>query len=70
MTSGELDGKSESQKLLKDSKSSWVVQNNYSDRKNGKQKNFTIYGRNGFLKKIITSSELGLELEKLCRSET
>ena len=70
MTSGELEGKSESQKLLKDSKSSWVVQNNYSDRKNGKQKNFTIYGRNGFLKKIITSSELGLELEKLCRSET
>ena len=68
MTAGKCDGKSESKKLLVDSGSNWVVQNNFKERKGGKQKNFTIYGKNGFSKKFTTAAELGLGLEQLCRS--
>ena len=68
MTAGKCDEKSESKKLLVDSESNWVVQNNFNKRKGGKQKHFTIYGENGVLKKITTAAELGLRLEQLCRS--
>jgi phosphopantothenoylcysteine decarboxylase/phosphopantothenate--cysteine ligase len=68
MTAGKCDEKSESKKLLVDSESNWVVQNNFNKRKGGKQKYFTIYGENGVLKKITTAAELGLRLEQLCRS--
>ena len=68
MTAGKCDEKSESKKLLVDSESNWVVQNNFNKRKDGKQKYFTIYGENGVLKKITTAAELGLRLEQLCRS--
>ena len=68
MTVGEFDGKSESKKLLVDSGSNLVVQNNFNERAGGKQKNFTIYGENGFLKKFTTAAELGLRLEQFCRS--
>ena len=68
MTVGEFDGKSESEKLLADSGSNLVVQNNFNERAGGKQKNFTIYGKNGFSKKFTTAAELGLRLEQFCRS--
>ena len=68
MTAGKFDGKSESKKLLADSGSNLVVQNNFNERAGGKQKNFTIYGENGFSKKFTTAAELGLRLEQFCRS--
>ena len=68
MTAGKFDGKSESKKLLVDSGSNWVVQNNINERVGGKQKNFTLYGENRFSKKFTTAAELGRGLEQLCRS--
>ena len=68
MTAGKCDKNSESKKLLVDSGSNLVVQNNFNERAGGKQKNFTIYGENGFSKKFTTAAELGLRLEQFCRS--